>query len=111
MINSPTTDLVLLTLGAIGATYVWRGLGVLFASRVNSDGAVFQWITCVSYAMLGGLIARMILLPIGPLTETPLAFRILGFAAGLAVFFFLGRRILPAVFVGVTTFIVLVSYI
>ncbi|MBP80778.1 MAG: hypothetical protein CL395_02240 [Acidiferrobacteraceae bacterium] len=110
MIDSPTTGLILLTLGAIGVTYLWRGMGVLFASRVSSDGAVFQWITCVSYAMLGGLIARMIFLPIGPLAQTPLIFRTMGFIAGLAVFFLLGRRILPAVFMGVATFIMLISY-
>jgi len=60
--------------------------------------------------MLGGLIARMVILPIGPLVETPLLFRALAFVIGLGMFFVLGRRILPAVFIGVLSFIVLVSY-
>ena len=101
--------LVLLTLGAIAGTYIWRCAGVMFAARVKSDGPVFQWVTFVSYAMLGGLIARMVILPIGPLMETPLLFRSLAFIIGLGMFFLLGRRVLPAVFIGVASFIFLVS--
>jgi len=110
MTDSSGFALVLLTLGAIAGTYIWRGAGVMFAARVNSDGPIFQWVTFVSYAMLGGLIARMVILPIGPLMETPLLFRTLAFVIGVGVFFSLGRRVLLAVFIGVASFIVLVSY-
>jgi len=110
MTDSSGFALVLLTLGAIAGTYIWRGAGVMFAARVNSDGPVFQWVTFVSYAMLGGLIARMVILPIGPLMETPLLFRTLAFVIGVGLFFVLGRRILPSVFIGVALFIFLVSY-
>ena len=110
MTDSSGFALALLTLGAIGGTYIWRGVGVMFATRIKSDGPVFQWVTFVSYAMLGGLIARMVILPIGPLMETPLLFRSLAFVIGVGVFFALGRRVLPAVFIGVTSFIFLVSY-
>jgi len=82
----------------------------MFAARIKSDSPVFQWVTFVSYAMLGGLIARMVILPIGPLMETPLLFRVLAFVIGVGVFFGVGKRVLPAVFVGVATFIFLVSF-
>jgi hypothetical protein len=36
---------------AIAATYFWRGLGALLSARINPQGAVFQWVSCVSYAM------------------------------------------------------------
>lgn len=108
MTELPGNALVLLTLGAIAGTYIWRCAGVMFATRVKSDGPVFQWVTFVSYAMLGGLIARMVILPIGPLMETPLLFRSLAFVIGLGMFFLLGRRVLPAVFIGVASFIFLV---
>ena len=110
MTDSPGDVLALLTIGAIVGTYVWRATGVIFAARVNVDGPVFQWVTFVSYAMLGGLIARMVILPIGPLMETSLIYRTLAFAIGVGLFFALGRRILPAVFIGVGSFIILVSY-
>lgn len=109
MTELPGNALVLLTLGAIAGTYIWRCAGVMFATRVKSDDPVFQWVTFVSYAMLGGLIARMVILPIGPLMETPLLFRSLAFVIGLGMFFLLGRRVLPAVFIGVASFIFLVS--
>ncbi len=102
--------LTLLTLGAILGTYFWRGMGVLFASRVNSTGAIFQWVTFVSYAMLGGLIARMVVLPIGPLEETSLGIRSLAFAIGVTVFLLLGRRVLPAVLIGVGSFIAMIFF-
>ena len=82
----------------------------MFAARIKSDSPVFQWVTFVSYAMLGGLIARMVILPIGPLMETPLLCRALAFVIGVGVFFGVGKRVLPAVFVGVATFILLVSF-
>ena len=110
MTDLPGSALALLTLGAIAGTYIWRWAGVMFAARIKSDGRVFQWVTFVSYAMLGGLIARMVILPIGPLMETPLLFRSLAFVIGVGLFFVLGRRVLPPVFIGVASFIFLVSY-
>ncbi len=110
MTESTGFVLTLITVGAIAGTYIWRGIGVMFAARIKSNGPVFQWVTFVSYAMLGGLIARMVILPIGPLMETPLLFRALAFVIGVGVFFVAGKRVLPAVFIGVASFILLVSY-
>ena len=101
-------ELWLLLLGAVAGTYLWRGLGVIFASRIDPQGPAFQWITCVSYAMLSGLIARMIFLPVGPLTEVPLSYRVTGIVAGLAVFFLFRQRLLPAVGAGLLVFIALI---
>ena len=83
MNESSAVALLLLTGGAIVGTYLWRGAGVMFAARIKSDSPVFQWVTFVSYAMLGGLIARMVILPIGPLMETPLLCRALAFVIGV----------------------------
>ena len=92
---------------SIAATYLWRGLGVLMSARIDPDGATFQWVTCVSYAMLAGLISRMTVLPLGGLAETGLAERLIAMALAFAVFFALGRRVLPGVAAGVAGFILL----
>ena len=84
-----------LVLLGIAATYFWRGLGVLLSARIDPDGAVFQWVSCVSYAMLAGLIARMIVLPLGSLSGTELADRLVCTGLGFFVFFLCGRRVLP----------------
>ena len=82
-----------LLLAVCGAmTYLWRGLGVLFAGRLHPEDESFTWISCVAYAMLAGLIARMLLLPTGALAATTVFERALGSAAALAAYFWLTRR-------------------
>ncbi len=107
---SEHTLLWLVVIGAIGATYLWRLLGVLLSRRVNPESDFFQWVTCVSYAMLAGLIARMVLLPVGPLAEVGLWIRLTGMAVGLTVFFLLGRQVLTGVSAGLAVFVALVAY-
>lgn len=104
------TEQWLVLLGAIAATYLWRALGVVLASRIDPNGAIFQWVGCVSYAMLAGLISRMTILPLGALAEAALWVRLLAMAFAFVVFFAVGKRMLPAVFAGVAGFILLVQY-
>ncbi|MFI4989211.1 MAG: AzlD domain-containing protein [Alphaproteobacteria bacterium] len=83
------------------ATYLWRGLGVALAGRIDPGGAVFRWTGCVAYALLAGLIARMIVLPLGALQELPLWARLAGAALALAAFYASRRNILIAAAAGV----------
>ena len=87
---------------AIGAvvTYFWRGLGVALAGRIRTDSRLLDWVTCVAYALLAGLIARMILQPVGPLADVPLWMRLVAVGAGIASYVATGRRLLPGVVVG-----------
>lgn len=107
---SGQTELWIVVLGAIAATYVWRFSGVLLSRKIDTKSAVFQWFTCVSYAMLAGLIARMILFPVGPLTAVALWIRLICVAIGLLVFLFAGRNILLSVSVGLTLFIAMIAF-
>lgn len=75
-----------LLFGSALVTYVWRALGVLFSGRLDTDSPVFEWVACVAYALLAGLIARMIILPNGPLAETAMAHRIGAAIVALAIF-------------------------
>ena len=106
--NSPGY-LWMLVLAAIAATYLWRFLGVLFSRDINPEGPVFQWITCVSYAMLAGLISRMVIIPVGALVEVPLWIRVTGIVVGLVVFFIARRMVLAGVGAGFAVFIFLVA--
>ncbi len=94
---------------AIAATYVWRGLGVILSSRIDPQGAVFQWVTCVSYAMLAGLISRMIVMPLGILAEVPLIDRMAAVAVAFVVFFGWRRRVLAGVAAGTIVLVLLVA--
>lgn len=91
------------------ATYVWRGLGVAIASRIGAAGGPAQWFSCVAYAMVAGLIARMLLLPAGALAETQLFDRLFATGAGLAVFFLSGRKLLLASFAAFFVFVALAA--
>lgn len=97
---------VVLLVGA-AATYFWRGLGVALSGRIDPDGPVFEWIACVAYALLAGLIARMIVLPTGPLAGTPLTDRIAAAVIALAIYFLTRRNILAGVGVGVGALVLL----
>ncbi len=95
---------------AIAGTYVWRALGVAFSARIEPDGALFRWVTCVSYAMLAALISRMTVIPLGSLAETPISFRLGAMAVAILVFFLARRGMLSGVVAGVGTFIALVTF-
>lgn len=77
-------------------TFVWRVLGTAVAAHIDPEGAVFQWLNCVAYAMLAGLIARILLMPIGILTETPTFDRAMAMVAGFALFMLLRRHVFAA---------------
>lgn len=76
------------------ATYVWRALAVAIAGRVSPASEAFRLFSCIAYAMLAGLIARMLILPEGILEEAALPYRLAGIGTAIAVFF-LFRRNLP----------------
>lgn len=80
-------------------TYLWRGLGVALSGRIHTDSAIFTWVACVAYAMIAGLIARIMVMPVGILTKTLLEHRLLACAVALAVFFLFRRNL----FIGVVT--------
>ena len=77
----------LLTVACAAVTYLSRALGVPLSGRLRTDSAVFNWITCVTYAMVAALIARIVVFPTGLLATSVLPDRVLACAAGLAVYF------------------------
>jgi hypothetical protein len=48
----------LLLFMAIAATYLWRGLGTAIAAHIDPESALFQWIACVAYGLLVGLLEK-----------------------------------------------------
>lgn len=74
------------------ATYLWRGPGVVLSAGMQPRGEAFTWISCVAYAIIAGVVSRMLLMPTGALAETTLLERSLGSAVSLAAYFWLTRR-------------------
>lgn len=104
---SPTAMIwAAIALGAV-ATYASRFLGVIFSERIKSDGKLVEWVTYVTYALLAGLVARMIILPIGSLAEATDWMRLSAIAAGLAAFYALGRSLAAGVITGTVAMIIM----
>ncbi len=96
-------------IAASAATYVWRGAGAALASRIGVGGAAFAWFSCVAYAMLAALIARIILVPGGALSAAPFADRVGATLFGLVLFFAFRRHVFVGTLAGVVAF-VLIAY-
>jgi branched-subunit amino acid transport protein len=86
--------------GAAVVTYASRGLGVLLSGRLNTDGPLFRWVSAVAYALLAALIARLIVLPLGPLQATTLPDRLVSAALALSVFLLTKRNLMLGVATG-----------
>lgn len=97
----------LLALVAGMVTYMWRGLGVVFSGQLETTSPVFDWVSCVAYALIAGLVTRMIILPIGTLQETTPEARLAGAVLALVIFFGARRSIILGTLAGVGLFIVL----
>ena len=98
--------LIVILAGSL-VTYAWRALGVFLAGRIPAESPIFDWVACVAYALLAGLIARMILLPLGPLAGTALSHRVAAAAIALAIFFLTRHNLLLGVGAGVGALILL----
>ena len=86
---------------SILATALPRALGTVAAGRVDPSSRVFEWVTAIAYAMAMGLAVRLLLLPTGPLADTPIVDRLLAaggsacgflFDAATLLVWFCGRR-------------------
>ncbi|HYE41322.1 MAG TPA: AzlD domain-containing protein [Ramlibacter sp.] len=73
-------------------TYAWRGLGVLISGRVDPRGEAFTWVSCVAYAMIAGLVSRMLAMPTGVLADSSVLERAVASAAALLVYFWVTDR-------------------
>jgi len=91
------------------ATFVWRLVGSIFAKKINTGSALFQWITCVSYAMVAALIARIFVFPGGELADTSMVARFLSLAVGALFYFSVGRSLLLAIAASLGTFVALTT--
>ena len=89
-------DQWLLILTCAAGTYLWRALGVAVAGRLDPDGAVLSWMACVALAMIAGLVARMLIEPVGVLATTSLSERLGATACALVAYFAVTRRNLLA---------------
>jgi len=104
-------SLWLIVLGCFAATFFWRLLGTIVVKKIDPDGAVFEWVSCVSYAMVAGLIFRMILMPESELANVPLLIRLAALTIAFTVYFAFRRMLLAGILAGSVSLSVMVSWV
>ena len=93
----------------IVGTYLWRGVGVLLSGRISVNGEVFNWIACVAYAMVAGLVSRIVVMPTGMLADTALAERLIACGIALAAYYLSRRNVLIGVGAGVAAIVAIAT--
>lgn len=88
-------------------TYASRFFGVALSGRVRADGRLVEWVTMVTYALLAGLVARMIIMPIGALNEAGGTERLLATMAALVAFYAFRRSLGAGVATGTVALIIM----
>ena len=90
----------LLILACAAGTYAWRGVGVWVADRIDVNSEWFRLLTCIAFALIAGLVSRVLLLPVGELAQTALWQRLAGVALAIVAFRLARQNQLVGVLVG-----------
>ena len=90
------------------STIVWRIVGIIFADRVPVDSTLFTVINGMAYAMIAGLMLRLILYPSGALADTHTIDRLLAFGIGVGLFIIRPKTPLLGVIAGFVIFSTLI---
>ena len=93
--------------GAITVSFLWRAIGVAVSGRLDPEGDLFLWVRCVAYAILAGLVSRMLFLPSSNLSESESWIRLTAIAISLAIYFVLNRSLIIGILAGIGTFLAL----
>lgn len=91
-------------LAGVAANYVWRLLGAVLARGVHPQSQFMLWVRDVSTALVAALVARLVIVPVGPLADVSLAVRAIAFGAGIAAFLALRKNLLLALMASEATF-------
>tara|TARA_B100000767_G_C19459024_1_gene407291 strand:+ start:145 stop:468 length:324 start_codon:yes stop_codon:yes gene_type:complete len=69
------------------ATYLSRFLGVITSKKVKENSKIFKWFNCLAYSTLAALLARIVIFPVGVLTEVNYSIRFIVIFICLLIFF------------------------
>lgn len=92
-------------------TYFCRAFGVLSSKNIKTNSPIFNWIRCVSLAVISAVITRIIIFPVGILEETTILLRIFCTIIVLVVYFSFKKNVILAVFTSSAFFILLNKFL
>ena len=91
LVQSGWLGYVLVIVAGVMMTEPWRWAGVRLSRDLDIDSEIFRWVRAVSTALVAGLVARMVIFPIGQLENVPLTVRMAALVSGLLIYLFGGR--------------------
>tara|TARA_B100001250_G_C19407230_1_gene617404 strand:+ start:46 stop:390 length:345 start_codon:yes stop_codon:yes gene_type:complete len=97
-------------LSAIIATYIWRFTAVMISHRIKANNPIFEWVTCLSYGIIGALVANSLFFPTGILLFVPLWQRISAITLSFLGFYLLGKKLLLGIIFGEAGLIMLLWF-
>ena len=89
-----------IVIGCILATFIWRFVGAAVVRTISARGDFFEWVSCVSYAMVAGLVFRMIMLPQSELAALSIGIRVSALMLAFIAYFLFKRNLLAGVVAG-----------
>ena len=93
------TSIVLAIFVTAVATYISRFLGVLSSEKIKETSKIFRWFNCLAYSTLAALIARMIVFPVGALSEVDYLIRFIVISLSISIFYLTKKNVVyPTVF-------------
>ena len=81
------SNVVLAILVTSIATYLSRFLGVLSSEKIKESSKIFRWFNCLAYSTLAALITRMMIFPVGTLSEADYLSRAVVILICLTIYF------------------------
>ena len=94
-----TTSVVLAILVTSLATFSSRFLGVVTSEKIKEDSKVFRWFNCLAYSTLAALIARIIIFPLGALSEVDYFVRFIVIISSILIFYLTKKNLVyPTIF-------------
>ena len=92
-------NIVLVIFVTAVATYISRFLGVLSSEKIGETSKIFRWFNCLAYSTLAALIARMIVFPVGALSEVDYLIRFIVILLSILIFYLTRKNVVyPTVF-------------
>ena len=94
-----TSNIVIVIIITSLATYLSRFLGVVSAEKIKETSKMFRWFNCLAYSTLAALIARIIIFPLGSLSEVDYSIRFIIVMLSIMVFYLTKKNLVyPTIF-------------
>jgi branched-subunit amino acid transport protein len=76
------------------ATYLSRFLGVLSSEKIKETSKIFRWFNCLAYSTLSALIVRIVVFPVGVLSDASYLSRFIVIIISLLLFYLTKKNLI-----------------